>query len=35
MGKKKYNPERRTWKGKSYKASGKLVRDMKDKAKND
>jgi hypothetical protein len=27
----KYNPERRTWRGKSYKAGGKRVREMKER----
>jgi hypothetical protein len=30
---KTYNPERRTWKGKSYKKGGKNVRDLRDDAK--
>jgi len=30
MAKTKYNPERKTWKGKSYKKGGKRVRDIKE-----
>ena len=32
---KKYNPERRAWKGRSYRKGGKRVRDCKDCAKCD
>lgn len=31
--KKKHNPERRTWRGKSYKAAGRRVRALRDAVK--
>jgi hypothetical protein len=29
--KKRHNPEKRTWRGRSYKAGGRRVRDLRDK----
>jgi len=33
MKKKQYNPEKRAWRGKSYKNGGKRVRDLRNAAK--
>lgn len=31
MGKKTYNPEKRAWKGKSYKKTGRRIKDLKER----